>query len=135
MNRRAKRASAIALTGPSAALLIIGLWPREARAATLNVNTFEMTIKNDNLCSLPEAILSVNSKSGEDGCTKAAGDGTDVIQLQAATATNEYVAVPATSPMIIRRGVYMLWQRKALPQCNQTISSSDQINPGSATPA
>jgi hypothetical protein len=109
MNVRTHRASAIALVMvPAAVFVAVASSARDARAATINVNTFNMTIDNDKLCSLPEAINAVNNQKAGDGCPagngSARGGTPDVITLQATTA-NVYNASPSTPPMVIRRSV------------------------------
>jgi len=90
--------------GAPAAFIAATLSTGEARAATINVNTFQMTIAKDGFCSLPEAIVAVNTAKAENECAAGKGDGTDVIQLQATT-QSVYAALPATSPLTITKGV------------------------------
>ncbi|HEY4185570.1 MAG TPA: hypothetical protein VGP07_10900, partial [Polyangia bacterium] len=56
---------------------------RGARAATITVNTTDMSLKSDSQCGFAEAIVAVNTRAAAYGCP--AGTGNDTIQLQAAT--------------------------------------------------
>jgi predicted outer membrane repeat protein len=79
-----------------AGVSMLGLAGGEAQAATITVNTTDMSLKSDSKCGFAEAIVAVNTKAAAYGCP--AGTGNDTIQLQAAT----YVALGILQ---INRGV------------------------------
>jgi hypothetical protein len=76
-----------------------------AQAATITVNSLLMTVANDALCTLPEAITSANNNAaGTTNCT--AGSGTDTINFSTSGTINISSAnlTQITSPVIIDGG-------------------------------
>jgi hypothetical protein len=98
INRKYRGASAVLAAAPIAAFFAICAPARTAHAVTINVNTFDMTVKNDKICGLVEALAAVNTKAASNGCP--AGTGNDTIQLQSGT----YLANPSF-PLTISRSV------------------------------
>jgi predicted outer membrane repeat protein len=61
----------------------VSLVGRGVQAATITVNTTDMSLTSDSKCGFAEALVAVNTKAAAYGCP--AGTGNDTIQLQAAT--------------------------------------------------